>query len=205
MTPLTLSTADGIDLEARLDAPDDPQRCLVLCHPHPLHRGTMTAPLMVAITTHLVTAGFAVLRFNFRGVGASGGSHGHGREELADIDAAVAAVESAHPGLPQSIAGWSFGAATALAWQAARGDARPYAGIAPPVDSVRAPALPLPEVLEPARRTFVIGDRDQFTTIADLERYAESIGADVEVIRGSDHFFFFREDRVAAILAKTLS
>jgi alpha/beta superfamily hydrolase len=164
----------------------------------------MTAPIMVAITDHLVAAGFAVLRFNFRGVGASAGDHGHGQGELADIDAAVAAAETSHPALPQRIAGWSFGAATALSWQAARGDVRPYAGIAPPVDSVRAPALPVPTELGTARRTFVIGDRDQFTAVDDLERYAEAIGAAVAVIKGSDHFFFFREERVATILADAL-
>lgn len=205
MTPLTLRTADGLDLEGRWDRPEQPQWCVVLCHPHPLHRGTMAAPLMAAVTERLVAAGFAVLRFNFRGVGASQGTHGHGADELADIDAAVAAAESEHGDLPQRIAGWSFGAATSLSWQAARSDDRPLAAIAPPVDSVRAPALPGRGELRPARRTFVIGDRDQFTPVEDLERYAETIGATVEVIKGSDHFFHFREERVAGILAEALA
>jgi uncharacterized protein len=182
-----LHTADDLELEARWDRPDEPQRCVVFCHPHPLQRGTMTAPLMVAVTEHLVDAGFAVLRFNFRGVGSSHGSHGHGIDELADIDAAIAAAASTHGDLPQAIAGWSFGAATALVWQARRGDGRPYAGIAPPVDSTRAPALPAP-------------DRDQFTSVDAISSYAATIGGTVEVLAGSDHFFYFREERVADIV-----
>jgi hypothetical protein len=204
VTPLTLHTADGLALEGRWDRPGDAQRCLVLCHPHPLQRGTMTAPLMVAVTDHLVAAGFAVLRFNFRGVGASEGTHGHGIAELADIDAAVAAARAEHGDLPQRIAGWSFGAVVALCWQAARGDDRPYAGIAPPVASEHAPPLPAPGDLLAAPRTFVIGDRDQFTAVGDLERYAGTIDASVEVLAGSDHFFHFREDKVAGIAAAAL-
>lgn len=161
----------------------------------------MTAPLMSAVTERLVLSGIAVLRFNFRGVGASEGSHGHGRDELADIDAAVAVAESTYRTVDQSIAGWSFGAATALVWQAARGDGRRYAGIAPPLDSERAPALPAAGELVEGNRLLVIGDRDQFTDADDLRRYAETIGARIEILAGSDHFFYFREDRVADIIA----
>ena len=165
----------------------------------------MTAPLMSAVTVHLVDAGFAVLRFNFRGAGASEGVHGGGVAELADIDAAVAEAEAEYPRVPQRIAGWSFGAAVALLWQAERGDDRPYAGIAPPVDTDLTPPLPDPGSLEPARRVFVIGDRDQFTAVSALEGYAARIGASVEVVKGSDHFFYFREERVADALATALA
>lgn len=202
---IALTTADGVVLEGRWDVPPHPERALVFCHPHPLHRGTMTAPLMVGVTRHLVAAGFAVLRFNFRGVGNSEGRHDYGVGELDDVQAAIDLAAAAHPSLPLCIAGWSFGAATALVWQAETHSTIPYAGIAPPVDSERAPRLPDPGSLRPAQRTFVLGDRDQFVAVDELRAYADGIGAHLEVLRGSDHFFYFREDRVAAAVAAALA
>lgn len=200
-----IAVDDVVELEAQWDAPETPTSVTVFCHPHPLQRGTMSAPLMNAVTTHLVAAGFAVLRFNFRGVGASTGSHGHGTEEMDDVAAAVDHAQGAHPDLPFGICGWSFGAATALGWQARDRSTAPYAGIAPPVHSDRAPELPAPERLLPARRRFIIGDRDQFCTVDEIEAYAAAIGAEVEVLRGSDHFFYFREDRVAEAVVEALT
>jgi alpha/beta superfamily hydrolase len=164
----------------------------------------MTAPLMVNVAGHLVGAGFAVLRFNFRGVGESGGTWSNGVGEVDDIAAAVDAAVTEHPDLPLGIAGWSFGAATSLRWQARERSTLHYAGIAPPVSSDLTPPLPRPHELAPARRTFILGDRDQFVTVGDLEQYAASVGGELQVMRGSDHFFYFREERVAALVAEAL-
>jgi alpha/beta superfamily hydrolase len=60
--------------------------------------------------------------------------------------------------------------------------------------------LPEPSGLAPADRLFVIGDRDQYTRVDDLRAYAESIDARLEVLPGSDHFFYFRE----AVVGKAL-
>jgi len=160
----TIPTADGLDLEAVWDLPDDePHMAVVLCHPHPLMSGSMDAPLIRGIGTRMAGAGFAVLRFNFRGVGRSEGGWSGGTGEIEDVAAAVAGAGETYPGLPQGIAGWSFGAHTSLRWQARADDTRPYAGIAPPVSLTGANDLPLPIALPPADRLFIIGDRDQFT------------------------------------------
>lgn len=74
----------------------------------------------------------------------------------------------------------------------------------PPVRSDRTPSLPGAEQLAPARRAFVIGDKDQFTTVEELEGYANQIDAAVHVLSGSDHFFYFREEEVAALVADAL-
>ncbi len=199
-----LTTDDGERLEAVWSLPTEPHAALVLCHPHPQHGGTMNAPLIAALARHMTREGWAVLRFNFRGVGDSTGTWGGGEAEVADVAAAVRAVRSRHPGLPTHLAGWSFGAATALRWQAAAGDNSPYVGIAPPVDSDLTPRLPSPEDLAAANRTLILGDRDQFTTVDDLAAYAEAIGARLEVMKGSDHFFHFRDVRVAELAAAAL-
>jgi alpha/beta superfamily hydrolase len=165
----------------------------------------MTAPLMVAVAGHLVRDGFAVLRFNFRGVGGSGGTWSGGIGEMDDVAAAIASAAATYPALPLGIAGWSFGAATSLRWQAREQSTIPYAGIAPPVASDLTPHLPRPHELAPAPRTFILGDRDQFVTVGDLERYSNVTGATLHVIRGSDHFFYFREERVGALVAEALA
>ncbi|MCB2223072.1 MAG: alpha/beta hydrolase [Actinobacteria bacterium] len=202
MPQTTITTGTGLDLEAAWDLPDhDPAVVVVLCHPHPLMGGTMDAPLLRGVSRVLVAAGIAVLRFNFRGVGRSEGGWGGGTGEIEDVATAVAAAEAARPAAAHGIAGWSFGAHTALRWQARADDARPYAGIAPPVSLTGSIALPAPQALPPADRLFVIGDRDQFTAAADLQAYADAAGARCEVLAGSDHFFAFRERQVGDLLA----
>ena len=196
VTPDRITTSDGVALEYRIDAPTDPIGTLVLCHPHPRHGGTMRAPLLGAIATRAVDAGIRVVRFNFRGIGDSGGTWGDGVGEVDDIDAVVGYATGAVPPVI-GIAGWSFGAATALVWQATTGSSIPYVGIAPPVASPLTPALPAPGALVPARRTFIIGDRDQFVDADELEAYAEAIDAAIVRYDTADHFFVFRHERLA--------
>ena len=204
MTRLAIESSEGVVLEARWETPAEPTSTLVFCHPHPLQGGTMSAPLMVAVTKALVDVGVAVLRFNFRGVGESTGEHDYGDAEQEDIEAAVVAAANEHPSLPLSIAGWSFGAATSLRWQATTGSTLPYAGIAPPVLRERYPGLPGRGDLASAPRTIILGDRDQFSPVPAAERYAAEIGADLKILKGSDHFFYFREERVAAMMAEAI-
>ena len=200
---LQLKAADGVVLEARWDLPEtDPIDSIVFCHPHPLHGGTMTAPLMAMVTSHLVAAGHAVLRFNFRGVGDSGGGWGGGIDEINDVAAAMSlARETA---TRASIIGWSFGAAAALRWQARDRDASAYVGIAPPVRDPGGNSLPPSDVLPPASRSIIIGERDQLISVDDVRTYASAIGAGFEVIPAADHFFHFREERLAEMVVSAL-
>jgi alpha/beta superfamily hydrolase len=205
-TPIRPLTADGLALEAAWDLPPaGPVGAVVLCHPHPLQGGTMRAPLIRALASHLAGAGHAVLRFNFRGVGTSEGSWGGGEAEIADVAAAVEAATAEYQGLPTGIVGWSFGAVTSLRWQARERSELPWVGIAPPMRLTRGGSLPEPGRLAPARRLFVLGDRDQFVTVPDLGGYAAAAGAEVMVLPGSDHFFYFRERRVADAAAAHLA
>ncbi len=50
----------------------------------------------------------------------------------------------------------------------------------------------------------MIGDRDQFASVEEISQYAAAIGSMVEVLGGSDHFFYFREDKVAEVIAEAL-
>lgn len=197
---MRISSGD-VDLEARWDLPEgEHQRAVVFCHPHPQFGGTMRAPLMHRVAKVMVSRGLAVLRFNFRGVGESTGEWGDGLGEIEDVGAAMETA-TADYGSAVALAGWSFGAAASLRWQAQANSGTPYAGIAPPVSGPLTPTLPRPSDLAAGRRLFVLGDRDQFVAVDDLGDYARSIDATLEVIEGSDHFFNACEQTVGEILA----
>ena len=194
----------SVELEARWDVPEHPGRVVVLCHPHPLHRGTMHVPLFEEISSDLMERGVAVLRFNFRGVGRSTGSHDSGIAEIDDVAAAVAHAEQSLPNLPVGIGGWSFGAGTALRWHARDRSQHNYIGIAPGVGKGSSQQMPEPESLIPAHRTFIIGDRDQLVPPGAVIDYANRASATLHVLKGSDHFFYFREKKVACLVAAGL-
>lgn len=196
-TRLSLVTGDSETLEARWDAPDEPTAAIVFCHPHPRYGGTMHAPLMNAVADRLVAMGFGVLRFNFRGAGDSSGHHGGGRDEVADVDAAYHEAKERHPDV--ALAGWSFGGAMVLTWQATVGNEDPLVAIAPAV--ALAPTVGLAE----ARRRIILGDRDQLIEPDLIREYAATIGADLAVLEGSDHFFYFRHHQVADLIGEWVS
>jgi len=92
----------------------EPGTLAVVCHPHPLYHGTMHNKVVFAIAAALFEAGCRVLRFNFRGVGLSAGSHDKGRGEIDDTLAAVRFLKEQYRAHPCLVAGFSFGAWMAL-------------------------------------------------------------------------------------------
>jgi alpha/beta superfamily hydrolase len=103
-------STDGLRLEGRFLLAD-PDRAVVLCHPHPLHGGSMLTPVIMTAEQAFQEAGYTTLAFNFRGVGGSQGRHGEGRDEVADVEGALSftAEQLARAPGRQTIAGFSFG------------------------------------------------------------------------------------------------
>lgn len=101
-------------LEGILRAPTSAVAAAVVCHPHPLGGGTMNNNVVYRAAKALVAGGVTALRFNFRGVGASTGSHANGVGEEEDVRAALDFLRAQAPGLPIWIAGFSFGARVGL-------------------------------------------------------------------------------------------
>ena len=110
---LSIAVPHG-QLEAILREPPSPTAAAVICHPHPLGGGTMNNNVVYRAARALVDAGVAVLRFNFRGVGASTGRHDGGVGEEDDALAALDVLAQRHPSLPLWMAGFSFGARVGL-------------------------------------------------------------------------------------------
>jgi uncharacterized protein len=106
-------------LEALWKEPPVPRRgAAVVAHPHPLYGGTMHNKVVFRVCRALSEAGYGVLRFNFRGVGASAGAYDQGRGEGDDFRAALDEAQRRN-GSPIVAAGFSFGSVVALAVGAA--------------------------------------------------------------------------------------
>ena len=120
--PVTIDGPAG-SIEARVEDPSSagtlPLVIGVVCHPHPLHGGTMQNKVVHTAARAMQEAGAATVRFNFRGVGASGGRYDDG---IGEVDDALAVIEWARREFSCDtlwLAGFSFGAAVALAGRAA--------------------------------------------------------------------------------------
>jgi alpha/beta superfamily hydrolase len=197
---LTLATTDGVELEAQRAQPDGPSRAsAVLCHPHPQYGGTMRSIVIGALFDALPAVGVTCLRFNFRGVERSTGTHDEGRGELLDVRAAIDDADAHRgPGEPLLLAGWSFGADMTLATHDPR--LAGWLGIAPPLRF----ASDFAAVAQDARpKQLVLGQHDEFRDPASVVEATEGWNAtDIDVISGASHFFVGRTDQVV-VAART--
>jgi uncharacterized protein len=98
-----------------------PRAFLVVCHPHPLHGGTMGNKVVTTLARAAHAQGIPSLRFNFRGVGASEGAFDEGRGEIQDALAVVAFGRQRWPDASLWLAGFSFGGVVALRASTTRG------------------------------------------------------------------------------------
>ena len=79
----------------------------MICHPHPSHGGSMQHPILAAVSDEAITKGLTAVRFNFRGVGGSTGSHTGGPGEIDDLSSIMDHVASELPPVI-GIAGWKL-------------------------------------------------------------------------------------------------
>ena len=153
--------------------------------------------VVVALCRALAGGGMAALRFNFRGVGGSGGSYGSGLGEGQDARAALdflaglAEVDSRRLGL----AGYSFGALVALS--AGEERVRALAAVSPPAGGLGPAAFRrgIPALL-------VSGDRDDISPALRLPGMAASLGPPCEIrsVAGGDHFWWGHEETLATVV-----
>lgn len=101
-------------LEALWWKAENPIAAAVVCHPHPLHGGTMHNHVTYRLAQTFRDNGVSCVRFNFRGVGRTTGTHDGGVGEMDDARIALDWVAKEQPGVPLWLGGFSFGARTAL-------------------------------------------------------------------------------------------
>jgi uncharacterized protein len=204
---IMFTSADEHRLEGRLAIPDSgpPRGAAVLCHPHPQYGGSMSSKLIPAMQRALTAAGWAALRFNFRGVGRSEGSYDHGVGEVADVIGALVRVREVIAE-PSAIVGWSFGGLVGLNAAARDGAIACYAGVAPPVRRALTGKMELPAVAEldgwRARSMIVCGTQDPFCRRGDAEELVRQLPppSEVRVVEGADHFFTGHVDELCEIV-----
>lgn len=107
-TPLFIDGPCG-QLEALSLAVPDACGVALICHPNPVQGGTMLNKVVSTLQRTARDAGLATLRFNYRGVGASAGSHDMGGGEIDDAEAAARWLRAQYPQLPLTLLGFSFG------------------------------------------------------------------------------------------------
>ena len=174
----------------------------VVCHPHPIHGGTMHTKAVYRAAQALNDAGLVTLRFNFRGVGASTGSFDEGIGEREDLEAALDWLEREYPTLPLFAGGFSFGSMVALS--VGVDDERVVAlfGLGLPVDKDAYDYSFLKQTEKPI--LVVQGENDEFGSGETVSKLLDALGTHITLVRipGSDHFFTDRPDELRATVCR---
>lgn len=176
-------------LEALLEEPEDqePRHAVLVCHPHPQFGGTMHNKVVYRIARGLRRGGAVVLRFNYRGVNLSEGEYDNGIGETEDARAALAVLRSRYPGLPFSLAGFSFGSRIILKLGCETLGVSQLIAVGFPASLSDGQALgqcPVP-------RVFIVSKNDQFCSVPAMEAYFSALQEPKELIwiEAQDHFF----------------
>lgn len=199
-------------LEGLLDTPPSdgdgstglPRAAVVFAHPDPLQGGTMHTKAVFQGTKGLRRIGCAVLRFNFRGVGASAGTFDQGRGEREDFRAALDFLAERYPGIPLWAAGFSFGSWIALETGAADPRVTVLIGIATPVCR---PSYSFDAVLATSTPKFLVhAGLDEVCSIKDVWAFYARLKEPKElvVIDGANHLFEGRTAEVGEALEDLL-
>ncbi len=181
-------------LEALLEEPSGASGALlsgfgVVCHPHPLHGGTMQNKVVHTLARTFQELGLPTLRFNYRGVGKSAGTYDHGRGETEDAMAVIESGRQRWPGAALFLAGFSFGALVAMR-AVQRTPASLVVCVAPPVERAEASALAVPS----CPWLIVQGDADEIVDHRQVTAFAarSSPAPQLRMLPGADHFFHGR-------------
>lgn len=182
-------------LEAIIKEPKDAaglRGAALVCHPHPLGGGTMHNKVVFRAAAGLLDAGLVTLRFNFRGVGASTGTHDAGRGEQEDVRAALDYLTENYPNEPITLCGFSFGSRFGI--EVGMHDDRVVRliSLGTPVDKYDFAFL---ESLEKPI-LFVHGDNDEFGKVERVRALVESLppAAEAKLVVFNDCGHFFDDD-----------
>jgi alpha/beta superfamily hydrolase len=195
LTELSIEGPAGILQERLSDAHSDV--AAILCHPHPLYGGSMDDRVLGALELAFEQANVASLKFNFRGVGASAGSHDEGLGELEDLMAVSEWLRANTSYSKLILSGYSFGGSIVL-------------GACGMIDCEKlilvAPAIGFAGPAEPPKigGLAILAERDQFVSVEKAQEWFDGTNMLVDVLPGVDHSFFGGHDRITEKVAQFL-
>jgi alpha/beta superfamily hydrolase len=175
-------------LEAILKEPTGaPKGVALVCHPHPLGGGTMHNKVVYRAAAGLLEAGMVTLRFNYRGVGLSTGTHDEGVGEKDDIRTALDYLNENYPDQEITFAGFSFG--SRFGTETVLDDERVVRIISLGTPVEKYDYSFLKKCAKPI--LFVHGDRDEFGSVPKLKELYESLSCEKELVvfENCGHFF----------------
>lgn len=173
----------------------------IVCHPHPLYGGTFNNKVVTTLARTWFKMGLAVIRFNFRGVGASEGLYAEGVGETDDLLAVIDLAQAAYPGSRIWLAGFSFGAYVALRAVQQRSVAQ-LVTVAPPVGNFDFSAIK--QVSCPW--LVIQGDRDEIVDPEGVYAWLQQFSPPPQLIRfpQTGHFFHGQLGELQSALEKAL-
>lgn len=188
-----------------LHAGEAPRGVAVIAHPHPLFAGTMDNKVVQTLARAFVQCGWRAVRFNFRGVGATEGTHDAGRGELDDLMAMIDHATAGSPTAPLALAGFSFGSFVVSHAVAALGPQRaPERLVLIGTAASRFTVAPVPHELH-ARTLVVHGEHDDTVPLADVMNWARPQTLPVTVVPGGSHFFHGQLPLLRNLVARHLA
>jgi alpha/beta superfamily hydrolase len=171
-----------------------PPLAALVCHPHPMFGGTMHNKVVYQTAKTIHRFGLPVVRFNFRGVGLSEGTHDKGIGEVSDVVAIIDFLAAEYPGVPQLLAGFSFGSWVGL--RAGCGDSRvkELLGLGLPVGDADSRSFSYLDICDKPK-LLVSGEFDRFGPPNKLRAMVGQFppqvreSTKVAIVAGGDHFF----------------
>lgn len=158
----------------------------IVCHPHPLHGGTMQNKVVTTLVKVFTDLGANTVRFNFRGVGKSEGSFDNGVGELDDLLAVIEWVLEINPDKDVWLAGFSFGAYIA-ALAATRIPVTKLITVAPPVAHFDMKKLPQIN----CKWALAMGEKDDIAPAKDILEWVETRHPKPVLLRFPEATHFF--------------
>jgi alpha/beta superfamily hydrolase len=194
--------------EIRLEAEYFISKCKIekpvflICHPHPQYGGNMCNNVVSGVFNKLIENDISCLRFNFRGVGRSTGTHSNGTGEVEDVKSCIDFLinDKNHENI--IICGYSYGAVIGLSAINYSDKVISYISISFPWDFISFKYKNQSKFNKP--KLFIQGDKD---TIARFDSFKENFNhfsnpKIKRVITGADHFYWGYEDQIANEILK---
>lgn len=180
-------------IETDLNDPGANRRGVALiAHPNPVQGGTKDNKVVTTLAKAFFNLGYVAARPNFRGVGASAGTHDEGRGETEDLLAVAKYLRQRYDEPRLLLAGFSFGSFVQTR-VAMRVQAERMVLVGPAVN--RFPA----ETVAPD--TLVIhGEHDEVVPLQAVFDWARPQQLPIVVVPGGEHFFHGRLNLLAQIV-----